>query len=71
MNIDIIDRLVWMGVNTLDNDVDDLCLEAREEIKRLRTALALAVGELSAHDAYRVWSPDQLLEQFMEEACRG
>jgi hypothetical protein len=41
------------------------------EIERLRAALALAVGELSTHAAYAVYSPDQLLEQFVQEARRG
>jgi hypothetical protein len=43
----------------------------KAEIERLRVALALAVGELSTHAAYAVYSPDQLLEQFMQEARRG
>jgi len=42
-----------------------------DEIERLRGALALAVGELSTHAQYAVYSPDQLLEQFMQEAGRG
>ena len=43
-------------------------LDAAEEILRLRSALALAVGELSTHSEYRVWSPEQLMNQFLEEA---
>jgi hypothetical protein len=41
-----------------------------EEIQRLRAALALAVGELSTHGQYAVYSPDQLMQQFLEEARR-
>ncbi len=40
------------------------------EIERLRTALALAVGELSTHAQYSVYSPEQLMQQFLEEARR-
>jgi hypothetical protein len=43
----------------------------RMEINRLRTALALAVGELSTHSQYAVYSPEQLMQQFLEEARRG
>jgi hypothetical protein len=46
------------------------CLAA-DEIERLRTALALAVGELSTHAQYSVYSPEQLMQQFLEEARRG
>jgi hypothetical protein len=45
--------------------------DAADEIERLRVALALAVGELSTHGQYSVYSPDQLMQQFLEEACRG
>ena len=44
---------------------------AADEIERLRTALQLAVGELSTHDTHRLYSPDQLYQQFLEEARRG
>ena len=45
--------------------------ENLREISILKKALCLAVGELSTHGSYSIWSPDQLLEQFMEEARRG
>lgn len=45
--------------------------EAVDEIKLLKTALALAVGELSTHSQYSMWSPEMLLAQFMKEARRG
>ena len=42
---DLLDRLTWMAVNTMDNEVDALCTQAREaiqtrdaEIERLRAA---------------------------------
>lgn len=38
------------------------------EIERLRTALALAVGELSTHGQYEAWSPEMLMDQFLQEA---
>jgi hypothetical protein len=41
---------------------------AADEIERLRTALALAVGELSTHAQYSVYSPEQLMQQFLEDA---
>ena len=41
------------------------------DIKQLRAALTLAVGELSTHTQYAIYSPDQLLEQFMQEAHHG
>ena len=44
--------------------------EFQAEIERLRAALTLAVGELSTHTQYAIYSPDQLLEQFMQEARR-
>lgn len=44
---------------------------AADEIERLRTALQLAVGELSTHDTHRLYSPDQLYQQFLDEARRG
>jgi hypothetical protein len=49
---------------------DELCEEAADEIERLRTALALAVGELSTHAQYSVYSPEQLMQQFLGEARR-
>lgn len=45
--------------------------EAADEIKRLRAALALAVGELSTHGEYTAWTPEMLMNQFLEEARRG
>jgi hypothetical protein len=75
---DIVERLEWH--NTCVRNADGLCLlqqalykieHQQAEIERLRVALALAVGELSTHAAYAVYSPDQLLEQFMQEARRG
>jgi hypothetical protein len=45
------------------------CIESQQaEIKRLRVALALAVGELSTHGEHRLSSPGQLMQQFIEEA---
>ena len=54
-----------------------LCLSWQErcrlnaEIERLREALALAVGELSTHGEYAAWTPEMLMNQFLEEARRG
>lgn len=56
----------------LGNDwLRDVMRDGADEIKRLRTALQLAVGELSTHDTHRLYSPDQLYQQFLEEARRG
>lgn len=41
-----------------------------DHIDVLEIALSLAVGELSTHSEYSVWSPDQLRLQFIEEAVR-
>jgi len=49
----------------------DLCKEAADEIERLRAALTLAVGELSLETRYRFHSPDQIWDEFYEEARRG
>ncbi len=56
-----------VGAQWVERYVD----EAADEIERLRTALQLAVGELSTHDTHRLYSPDQLYQQFLEEARRG
>lgn len=68
---DIVDRLIWADTNTLDIGIADLCVEARNEIELLRTALALAVGELSTQSKYRVLSPEMVMNLIMEEARRG
>lgn len=47
----------------------DLCWEAADEIEVLQTALALACGLLSTY--YGMRPPDELMQQFMEEARRG
>lgn len=62
---DLVTRLRQFG------DSHGLDAEAADEIERLRTALQLAVGELSTHDTHRLYSPDQLYQQFLEEARRG
>ena len=67
MTSDIVERLLD---SRDDKDCDCCRCDGAKEIQRLRTALALAVGELSTHDVYRVWSPAQLLEQFIEEGRR-
>ena len=57
--------------NRVNAELGYACHLLLTEMERLRVALALAVGELSTHAAYAVYSPDQLLEQFMQEARRG
>ena len=42
--------------------------EAANEIERLRTALARAVGELSTYGNMQYLSPEQLMQQFLDEA---
>ena len=54
---------IWWEALSAD-DVDMAC----DEIERLRSALALAVGELSRHSQYSVYSSEQLMQQFLEEA---
>lgn len=50
--------------------MDTLKKKAADEIELLSAALALAVGELSTHAQYSVYSPEQLMQQFLEEARR-
>jgi uncharacterized protein YggU (UPF0235/DUF167 family) len=38
---------------------------SQEEVQQLKSALALAVGELSTHKQYAVYSPEQLLNEFL------
>ena len=52
------------------NEYYQRCQDAADEIERLRTALALAVGELSTHAQYSDYSPEQLMQQFLGEARR-
>ena len=56
-----------VGAQWVERYVD----EAADEIEILRKALALAVGELSTHGQYTIYSPDQLMQQFLEEARLG
>ena len=58
--IDIVDELRFE---------DDLPRRAADEIERLRTALGLACGLLSTY--YAMSPPDNLTQQFLEEARRG
>lgn len=44
---------------------------AADEIERLRTALALACGELSGYGPHTNSSPDHLMQELLEEARRG
>jgi hypothetical protein len=55
----------WEG----EEITDPLCDEAADEIEQLRAALALACGLLSTY--YAMSPPDQLMQQFLEEARRG
>ena len=48
-----------------------LIMDTIDEIERLRRALDLAVGELSTNDRYRIWNPEQLRQQLLDEAVRG
>jgi hypothetical protein len=63
---------IWLALSPRTSaEAADLIEAQQDEIERLRGALALAVGELSTHAQYAVYSPDQLLEQFMQETRRG
>ena len=55
----------------IGNDAADLIEAQQAEIDRLRTALALACGELSTTDHHRNNHPELLMQQFLEEARRG
>ena len=46
----------------------DLCWRAAAEIERLRTALHLACGLLSTYEDHSMFQPDQLVQQFLDEA---
>lgn len=65
LNSDLITRL--RGYAEADF-LADTCTEAADEIERLRTALALAVGELSTYGNMQHLSPEQLMQQFLDEA---
>ena len=71
---DIVTRLrfeaVWY-LNHADGDVSTSLAEAADEIERLRAALALAVGELSTSRLLATTHPEQLMQQFLDEARRG
>ena len=69
MSDDIVTTLRTM-VQFTNAVAGDVCWRAADEIEQLRTALALAVGELSTHAQYSVYSPEQLMQQFLEEARR-
>jgi hypothetical protein len=64
---DIVTRLRKMNyyVNEVASNLPD---EAADEIERLRTALQLAVGELSTYNEYRLVPPDMLYQYFLKEA---
>lgn len=64
---DILTRLRYVHYD----DADALMHEAADAIERLQTALALAVGELSTHGQYTSWTPEMLMNQFLEEARHG
>jgi hypothetical protein len=69
MKPDMLDQLRRMNyyVNGVMSTLPD---DAANEIERLRKALALAVGELSTHGQYTIYPPDQLMQQFIQEASR-
>lgn len=71
MTKDIVIELQHLGDSTPHNQGRSTIYAAISEIERLRTALQLAVGELSTHDTYRLCSPDQLYQQFLEEVRCG
>lgn len=58
-------------LNCMNDDTPHVFPSQQAEIERLRAALSLAVGELSTHHQYTVYSPDQLMQQFLQEARRG
>lgn len=86
MDDDIVTRLrnYWLDP-IMNNHEVDICVDAanlleeqQDEIERLRAdnahvraALCRAVGELSTENRFRLYSPDDLLEEFLEESRRG
>jgi hypothetical protein len=46
----------------------DVCYEAAGQIERLSTALHLACGLLSTYEDHSMFFPDQLVQQFLDEA---
>jgi hypothetical protein len=76
MTDDIIDQLSYYVTNEMRMPAGLTItvinhIEAQQaKIGRLRKALALAVGELSTHGQYTIYSPDQLMQQFIQEASR-
>lgn len=70
---DIVKRLRDVTEMSWDGDevTNPLCAEAADEISVLRTALALAVGEMSTSGEYSYVGPDVLMNRFLDEARRG
>jgi hypothetical protein len=62
---DIVDRLQDTAYEV------DVCWEAATEIEQLRSALALACGLLSTYEDHAMFQPDQLMQQFIEEARKA
>ena len=71
MSDDIVTRLRDYACRGAVHATNDMASDAADEIERLRTALALAVGEMSTSGEYAYLSPETLLNKFMEEARRG
>ena len=67
---DLAHPLCIEAADTIEH-LDAIIARFLADIKQLRAALTLAVGELSTHTQYAIYSPDQLLEQFMQEAHHG
>lgn len=85
MSDDLLRRLRTFGVHSMDDDgnVSDFhpnplttaaadAIEARDaKIEQLRAAFAFAVRELSTHGEFTAWTPEMLMNQFLEMAHRG
>ena len=75
MSDDIVTRLRAYNIGNIGHEasfhMEETLYEAADEIERLRRALDLAVGELSTNDKYRLWNPEQLRQQLLDEAVRG
>lgn len=77
---DLLDRLTWMAVNTMDNGVDALCTQAREaiqtrdaEIERLQAEVFAEAykAELRALEIERLRSAGNALARRLDESGYG
>jgi len=71
LNNNIVYRIYKHEAGDRSESTLDLLSEAAEEIMTLRSALALASGELSTYRQLQNFAPDLIMQEFIQEARRG